>query len=184
MLSGPVHPGSIGCARGVLCPHRSPNAKGLELEGKQFDQLIKHLGAGASRRHVLGGVIGTSAALLTGAAVLEAKPGKGKGKGQQKVTICHYQGTNEDGTPKYKALKLGAPGAANHLENHEEDTPFVDCCPGDTCEPEECFTAASCVEGECTSTTPALVGAPCTTATGAAGECDGAGGCVETVPLP
>ena len=147
------------------------------MEGKHFDQLTKRLGTGAARRRVLGGLIGVTAALVTGAALLEAKPGKGKGKGQQKVTICHYQGTKEDGTPKYKALTLGAPGAENHLEHHEEDTPFVDCCPGDVCEPAECYTEASCVEGECTSTTPAAVGTPCTAETGLPGFCDGAGIC-------
>jgi hypothetical protein len=172
---------------GVPYPQRRPKVKGLEMEGKHFDQLIKSLGAGVGRRHLLGGVIGTTAALLTGAAVLRAKPGgngNGQGKGRQKVTICHYQGTKDDGTPKYKALKLGAPGAANHLKHHEEDTPFVDCCPGDLCEPEECFTAASCVEGECTSTTPAGPGTVCTTEGGLPGECDGLGTCVETVPIP
>jgi hypothetical protein len=148
------------------------------MEGKHFDQVIKRLGTGSSRRGVVGGVIGATAALLIGATVLEAKPGKGKGKGQTKVTICHYQGTKKDGTPKYKALKLGAPGAANHLEQHDEDTPFVDCCPGDLCEPDECFTEASCVEGECTSTTPATAGTGCTTETGLPGLCDGAGACV------
>jgi hypothetical protein len=148
------------------------------MEGKHFDQLIKHLGAGSSRRRMLAGVMGGAAAVLAGATVIRAKPGKGKGKGQQKVTICHYQGTKDDGTPKYKALKLGAPGAANHLEHHDEDTPFVDCCPGDVCEPAECYTEASCVEGECTSTTPATGGTPCTTETGLPGFCDGAGNCV------
>jgi hypothetical protein len=130
---------------------------------------------------VLGGFV-AGAALLTGTAGLEAARGgngKGKGKGRQKVTICHYQGTKE-GTPKYKVLKLGAPGAENHLKNHDEDTPFVDCCPGDTCAAAVCFTA-SCVEGQCTST-PQSLGTGCLTDTGAAGECDGAGSCVETIP--
>jgi hypothetical protein len=138
----------------------------------------------ASRRHVLGGLLGTTAAVLAGATVIEAKKGgNGKGKGNTKVTICHYQGT-KNGTPKYKALSLGAPGAENHLRNHEEDTPFVDCCPGDLCEPQECFTAASCVVGECTSTTPADPGTLCTTEDGLPGQCDELGNCVETVPVP
>jgi hypothetical protein len=146
------------------------------MEGKHFDQLAKHLGTGTARRRVLGGMIGVTAALLTGAAVLEAKPGGGKGK--TKVSICHYQGTHK-GTPKYKVLKLGAPGAANHLENHEEDTPYVDCCVDNDCaEAAECSTA-SCVEGAC-STTFDVVDTPCVTATGAPGVCDGAGICNAT----
>jgi hypothetical protein len=51
------------------------------MERKHFDQVIKRLGTGSSRRGVVGGVIGATAALLAGATVLEAKPGKGKGKG-------------------------------------------------------------------------------------------------------
>jgi len=152
----------------------------MEMEGKHFDQLTKHLGTGTARRQVLGGMIGATAALLTGAAALEAKPGKGKGKGKgrTKVTICHYQGTH-NGTPKYKALKLGAPGAANHLKHHEEDTPYVDCCVDNDCpEAAECSTA-SCDEGACT-TTPDAVDAPCVTDTGAPGVCDGTGICNAT----
>ena len=147
------------------------------MEGKHFDQVIKRLGTGSSRRHVVSGVIGATAALLTGAAVLEAAPGKGKGKGQTKVTICHYQGTKKDGTPKYKALKLGEPGAQNHLANHELDTAYVNCCPGDECPgATECLTA-SCEEGACT-TTPVAVATPCTTAAGLPGTCDVTGACV------
>jgi hypothetical protein len=99
-------------------------------------------------------------ALLTGAAVLEATPGKGKGRGQTKVTICHYQGTH-NGTPKYKTLKLGAPGAENHLTHHELGAPFVDCCPGDTCASKgECFTTVGCeATGACAYTVN--VSAPC-----------------------
>jgi len=147
------------------------------MEGKNFDQLIKRLSTDTARRRVLGGMIGVTAALVTGAAVLEAKPGNGKGKGQQKVTICHYQGTNDDGTPKYKALTLGAPGAENHLKHHDQDTPFVDCCPGDECPgATECLTA-SCDEGAC-STTPVAEGTPCTTDAGLPGACDLTGACV------
>jgi hypothetical protein len=113
-------------------------------------------------------------ALLTSAAVLEATPGKGKGRGQTKVTICHYQGTH-NGTPKYKTLKLGAPGAENHLTHHELDTPFVDCCPGDTCASKgECFTTVGCdATGTCAYTVN--VSAPC-----AIGGVVGAGSCNVT----
>jgi hypothetical protein len=146
----------------------------VKVDGERFDALLREVTSPTSRRRIVGGVLGGVAALVAGTAVIKAVPGKGKGKGQNKVQICHFQGT-KNGVPKYKVLKLGAPGAENHLANHEEDTPFVDCCPGDVCEAAECFTA-SCVEGTCTST-PEAVNTPCVTDTGAPGVCDGAGIC-------
>jgi hypothetical protein len=160
------------------------------MEGKDFDQLIKRLEAGAGRRHMLGGLVGATAALLTGATVLEAKRGghhkgkaKGKGKakkskgtgaGVQKVTICHANGSGG-----YEKLTLGAPGADNHLRTHPEDEPFNGCCPDDTCAADVCFTS-SCVGGACSTPTPADEGTPCTTSTGAAGTCDINNDCVPT----
>ncbi len=43
------------------------------MEGKHFDQLIKRLGTGASRRRMLAGLSLATAATLTGRAVM-AKP--------------------------------------------------------------------------------------------------------------
>jgi hypothetical protein len=52
------------------------------MDETRFDQISKRVGTDASRRQLLGGLIGAAAALLTGTAVLEAKPnGKGKGRG-------------------------------------------------------------------------------------------------------
>jgi hypothetical protein len=159
------------------------------MEGKHFDEWIKRLEAGSGRRHVLGGLVGATAALLTGATALEAKrggkgkgkgkgksKGKGKGRGEQKVTICHANGSGG-----YQKLTLGAPGAENHLRTHPDDTPFVNCCPGDTCTAAACFTS-SCVDGACSSPTPAGVGTDCMTSTGAAGTCDINNVCVPTTP--
>lgn len=161
------------------------------MDGQGFDRIVRGLTSAGSRRQIVGGVLGGAAALLGGAAALEAKrggngksrgkgnggAGKGRGKGNTKRQICHYQG-DVDGTPTYKVLTLGAPGAENHLKNHEEDTPFVDCCPGDECpEAEVCFTS-SCVEGECT-TAPAPSDTPCETTEGS-GLCDGEGNCDVT----
>jgi hypothetical protein len=47
--------------------------KGLEMEGKHFDELIKRLGAGASRRRMLAGFGLATAATLIGRAAM-AKP--------------------------------------------------------------------------------------------------------------
>jgi hypothetical protein len=114
------------------------------VDGERFDTLVREVATPTSRRRIVGGVLGGVAALVAGTAVIKATPGKGKGKGQTKTQICHYQGTH-NGTPKYKVLKLGAPGAANHLKHHDLDAPYVDCCPGDTCASKgECFTTVGC----------------------------------------
>jgi hypothetical protein len=137
------------------------------MEGKHFDQLIKRLGAGTARRRVLGGVIGVTAALLTGAAVLEAKPGKGKAKGKPKVSYCHQTG---NGT--YRFVTVGAPSGHS---KHEGDIP---CTP-----PAECQVATGCDEtnGTCTFG-PAPVGTRCEVSPGVPGTCDENGGCAA-VPV-
>jgi hypothetical protein len=148
------------------------------VDGERFDALLREIANPTSRRRIVGGVLGGVAALVSGTAVIKAKKGgNGNGGGQaKKTTICHF--SNGHGG-KYKVLKLSASGAQNHLAKHTEDTPFVDCCPGDECpEAAECFTA-SCVEGECT-TTPDAVNTPCVTDTGAPGVCDGTGICNPT----
>ena len=73
-----------------------------------IDRIIRRLAADSSRRGVVGSVLGGVAALLTGAAILEAEPGSngksaGKGRGKSiekgrekrtgkakgKVWLCH-----------------------------------------------------------------------------------------------
>lgn len=129
--------------------------EGVNVDGERFDALLREVATPMSRRRIVGGVLGGGVALVTGTAAIKAKPGNGKAKGKTKAQICHYQGTNDDGvTPKYKVLKLGAPGAQNHLKNHENDAPYVDCCPGDTCLSKgECFTTVGCdATGACAYT--------------------------------
>ena len=43
------------------------------MEGKHFDQMVKRLGSGASRRSLLAGLVGGAAATLAGADPLDAK---------------------------------------------------------------------------------------------------------------
>jgi hypothetical protein len=154
------------------------------MEGKHFDQVIKRLGTGSSRRHVVGSVIGATAALLTGATVLEAKKGA-KGGGKTKKSVCHF--SNGHGG-KYKKLTLGGPGADNHVANHPNDGYFGEvagCCPGDTCTPQgQCFTAA-CTKDTTTSTfscvsTPAVIGTDCKI-NNLPGACNGTGLCCDLV---
>jgi hypothetical protein len=159
----------------------------IKVDGERFDALLREVASPTSRRRIVGGVLGGVAALVAGTAVIKAKPGNGKGGGQTKVEICHH--SNGHGG-KYKKLRLGAPGAENHLANHDEDGLFGGCCPGDTCEP-----SGPCVTAECTGTenpttgtttfacaeTPVLDGTPCDVDPAVEEECV-AGACVPVTP--
>lgn len=136
------------------------------MEGKNFDQLIKRLGTGTARRRVLGGMIGVTAALVTGAAVLEAKPGKGKHKGQPKVSYCHQTGNGS-----YRFVTVGAPSGHS---KHEGD---ILCTP-----PAPCQVATGCdaTTGACTFG-PAKEGTPCDIDPAIEEECNALGECVAVV---
>lgn len=51
------------------------------MDDTQFNRLTQHLACEASRRRLLGGIVGAAATGVTSVTVLAAK-GKGKGKGQ------------------------------------------------------------------------------------------------------
>lgn len=73
------------------------------MDSKQFDDLVARLARGTSRREALKGVAGGALASVAGVASVasakntakkDKKPKKGKknkckGKGKDKVTICH-----------------------------------------------------------------------------------------------
>ena len=114
------------------------------MEGNTFDTIARILAAGSTRRRMLGGLIGTTAAVLAGATALEAKPkgqakgknknngngnGNGRGSGTEKVQICH----RNHGKKGFKLITVGAPAAPAH-ERH-----------GDTvCESQACNTVTGC----------------------------------------
>jgi hypothetical protein len=149
------------------------------MEGNTFDTIIRTLAAGSTRRRVLGGLIGTTAAVLAGAAVLEAKPkGKAKGKSKKngnggggstvKVQICH----RNHGRKGFKLITVGSPAAAAH-ERHGDAV----------CNPTVCQTVTGCEITEDTGELACVFGAvedntvACETAAGEAGNCVG-GECV------
>jgi len=150
------------------------------MKANRFDTITQGLTAGASRRQLVGGLLGGVVALLTGASVLEAKKGgngkgrgKGKGKnkgnngkGQPKVQFCHRTGTEGE----YNLISVGAPASKAHIGH------------GDTlCQPGVCQTglATGCaVDGSCTYAL-ATEGTVCELA-GVAGTCDAVGVCVPT----
>ena len=147
------------------------------MDGQRFDDLTKALRSVGSRRRVLMGIGGLAggALLLRGVEAAVAKPGKGKGRGQTKVGICHQ---SDDGT--YRFIRVGAPAAAAHERNHEGDV----VCPTATEDPCNVYSSCDPTTGACLPT-PANEGGACVVdpTTGAAGTCT-AGACVPTTPTP
>lgn len=148
------------------------------MNAPRFDTLVQRLSTSSSRRTALGALLGGSAALLTGAAALDAKKGgkgkgkakghgkgkgKGKGKGQPKVTFCHRTGKDD----KFTLISVGGPAAKAHRKHGDTE------CVAGTCQTGEatgCNSDGTCTFANATQGTPCLIEAE-------AGVCD-AGVCV------
>jgi hypothetical protein len=140
------------------------------MDDQKFDELTKALGMGTTRRRVLAGMGGAAgSALLVGVQGAAARPGKGKGRGQTKVGLCH---ASDDGT--YHFIRVGAPAAETHVAQHGDQL-----CPTD--DPCNTYTTCDPTTGACTPT-PVTDGAACTLTDGTtttAGTCV-AGTCTPT----
>jgi hypothetical protein len=144
------------------------------MDETRFDALAQELASGASRRRMLGGLVGGAAALLTGASLLEAKKGgkgkgkgngngkgkgngNGNGKGRTKVQICHL---TDEGT--YTLIRVGSPAVKGHSKHGDT------VCAAGPCQAE---SATGCSEtGDCTFAS-ANEGGECLTETGETGAC-------------
>lgn len=152
------------------------------MEGMTFDRITKRLGGDASRRRVLGGLIGGAAAVLTGGLALEAKAknnGKGKANGRrknggsgqgggqaggaEKVQICH----RNNGRKGYNLITVGAPAAAAH-ERHGDEV----------CAQQACAAVTGCDEDGACVYEDAAAGTECVTGDNLPGTCDNGGNCV------
>lgn len=158
------------------------------MDGTRFDEITQGLTEGATRRRILGSVLG-SAALLTGVVLagiddVDAKKGKGKAKGKgkgsnngngngngkahgkNKVAICHK--TDDHG---FQFKRVPTPALKGHRKHGD-----IVCGEAGVCQTGD---ATGCDEttGACTF---ALVpeGTECTDELGAIGTCDAAGNCV------
>jgi hypothetical protein len=158
------------------------------VDSKRFDAFVQEVSAAATRRRMLGGILG-GAALLTGAVAgggdglakrgkskgKKKKRGKGKnsgngngngngkGKGRTKVFICH----------KGKVLHVASPSLKGHLGHGDFECGEAPECQ--TGSPTGCDQ-----ETETCTFEPVDEGTPCTTDDGAEGTCDAAGVCVAT----
>jgi len=153
----------------------------MTLDGTEFDTISKRLVGAATRRRMMGGLLG-SAAILTGAALAttdaDAKKGgkgkgkgrgknKGKAKGKTKVSFCHKSGND------FEFIIIGAPAAKAHRNKHGDVECVADPCntltktcnEDGTCgvepvvseEPIPCEVdgvEGTCVEGVCETESP------------------------------
>ena len=147
------------------------------MENWTFDQIVGRLGADASRRRILGGLIGTVTAALAGRTTRAAGSHHasrkrrrrtdtgGRGAGTDKVVICHFTSNPRS----VERIRVGGRALRAHLAHG--DVRFVDCCVNDDCEVGACFSA-QCVNGTC-GQTQLPAGTPCDLE----GPAGGAGGC-------
>jgi hypothetical protein len=163
------------------------------MDETRFDEISKHVGTDASRRRLLGGLIGAVAALLGGATALEAKRngkgrgkgkgngrgrGKGHGRGRGRGNNGHNGNGRGQGTEKiqvchrdedegaFNLITVGAPARGAH-EGHDDVV----------CELEPCVVATGCNDDGTCITEQAPEGTECEI-DDQDGTCDAAGACV------
>jgi len=136
------------------------------MDDRTFDGLVKSLSLATSRRGVLGGAIAVVAGLATG-----------KVAAQDKVTICHFTGSE---TNPYNIITISTNALDQHVANHG-DFVYTDCCLDSECGhlTDQCNIGA-CDEGTCVAVPQPGVacddGDFCTHTD----TCDAAGACVGT----
>src|SRR5215208_1193934 len=162
---------------------------------KRFDIIARGLARIASRRRVVGGVLGGTLTFLTGPTAF-ANRGKlrrahrgGQGQAEtdsasdvlpegvlaggvweETLQMCHY----DPETGGYRIVPVSTVAVPEQLARG--DTLYIDCCVSTECSSTECLTATGCVSGACSF--DVTVNASCTLETGATGICRGDGVCV------
>lgn len=95
------------------------------MDGREFDDLVRKIGATSNRRSLLKGMLGGAAAVVaTGGGAALAKPSP-----EKKTTVCHY----DDSTGQYYEISVANQSVAKHLQQHPDD--YVGTC---TCGPVDC----------------------------------------------
>ena len=142
------------------------------MDNATFDRYVKGLWAGASRRRVLGGMLGAATAALAGGAGPGATPTQaarkqrrrpGHGGADDFVAVCHVTGRE---APERIRVR-GRRALRAHLRHG--DFRYGDCCANDDCDVPTCFTG-QCVSGTC-SQTQLPADTPCSYGAGALGYC-------------
>ncbi len=144
------------------------------MESTSFDHIIARLQADASRRRLLAGLLGTATAMLTGAAVTDARKQKSKGRRPNngggavtaKVHICHR---NRRGAG-FSLIAVARSAVPAHRRRGDIICPV----------PPECFVITGCSgHGNSVCAIEPDEGAPCNDFYPAAGVCNAEGQCTE-----
>jgi hypothetical protein len=162
------------------------------MDGTRFDAVARGLVAAASRRTVLGGLLGGLIALQSGSSTLAIKrrgrngrrddgvadpddvaPGTlAGGVWEDSIEMCSF----DFETGEYEIIAVSPVAVAEHLDRG--DTLYLDCCVDTDCEYRVCLVATGCIEGACAYDN--TEGAPCDPGDGTTGVCDDRGVCLST----
>ena len=166
------------------------------MDETRFDRLTRRLARAASRRRVLGGMLGGTFALVTGSSALaqrgrlrrrrdgrrgEDEPVSVEGAVLEGVlaggvfdaslNMCHFD--PETGT--YNVVPVSTIEVPDRLARG--DTLYIDCCVASDCVWRPCLTLSGCFEGACAY--DATVNAPCELGNGLMGICRSAAVCAS-----
>jgi hypothetical protein len=167
------------------------------MNEKQFDTIARGLARLASRRRVVGGVLGGALTLLTGPSAIairgKLRRGNLDGRGQDEtdtasdvlpegvlaggvweetLEMCHY----DPETGGYRIVPVSTVAVPEQL--NRGDTLYIDCCVSTDCASTDCLTATGCVSGACSF--DVALNAPCILENGAYGICRSDAICVPT----
>lgn len=115
------------------------------MESQAFDDLTRKLATGISRRSVLKGMFGTTAAILAGTRAGSTLAGASK------TGVCHYTGS---GTNPWQYIDIADAAVQTHLDHgddlYELGTSVKHCgvC-GNTCVDAPANGSPACIEGRC-----------------------------------
>ena len=167
------------------------------MNEKQFDTIARGLARLASRRRVVGGVLGGALTLLTGpsAIAIRGKLRRGNRGGREQdetdtasdvlpegvlaggvweetLEMCHY----DPETGGYRIVPVSTVAVPEQLARG--DTMYIDCCVSTDCTSTDCLTATGCVSGACSF--DVALNAPCHLGNGVFGICRSDAMCVPT----
>jgi hypothetical protein len=167
------------------------------MNENQFDTMARGLARLASRRRVVGGVLGGALTLLTGPSAIairgKLRRGNRGGHGQDEtatasdmlpegvlaggvweetIEMCHY----DPETGGYRIVPVSTVAVPEQL--NRGDTLYIDCCVSTDCASTDCLTATGCVSGACSF--DVALNAPCILENGAYGICRSDAICVPT----